>query len=104
PEQPTISHCRTLLLCFQCNKYSIPVLQSSWICLLDISPTYRSYYMHWIDLSIMVLYLVGMLCFGFFFLGKNKGGEDYLVGGREMSSLSIGLSVVATDVGGGFSI
>src|SRR5699024_2477293 len=65
---------------------------------------YRSYYMHWIDLTIMVLYLVGMLCFGFFFLGKNKGGEDYLVGGREMSSLSIGLSVVATDVGGGFSI
>src|SRR5699024_1857227 len=86
------------------NKNSNPWVQYSRVFLLDISPTYRSYYMHWIDLTIMVLYLVGMLCFGFFFLGKNKGGEDYLVGGREMSILSIGLSVVATDVGGGFSI
>jgi len=30
--------------------------------------------------------------------------DDYYVGGRSMSSLHIGLSVVATDVGGGFSI
>ena len=35
---------------------------------------------------------------------KNKSQEDYYVGSRKMSSLHIGLSVVATDVGGGFSI
>ncbi len=45
-----------------------------------------------------------MLGVGFFFLKKNKNTEDYYVGGRQMSSLHIGLSVVATDVGGGFSI
>lgn len=45
-----------------------------------------------------------MLGVGFYFLSKNKDIEDYYVGGRKMSSLHIGLSVVATDVGGGFSI
>ncbi len=35
---------------------------------------------------------------------KNKTTDDYYVGGRKLNSLHIGLSVVATDVGGGFSI
>lgn len=60
--------------------------------------------MHWIDLTIMGIYMASMLGFGLFFLQKNEGADDYYVGGREMSSLHIGLSVVATDVGGGFSI
>ncbi|WP_142715388.1 sodium:solute symporter family protein [Fodinibius sediminis] len=60
--------------------------------------------MHWIDLTIFVCYMLAMLGFGFFFLNRNEGAEDYYVGGRNMSSLHIGLSVVATDVGGGFSI
>src|SRR6056297_1234333 len=60
--------------------------------------------MHPIDLSIFVFYILGMLAFGYFFFKRNKGGDDYYVGGRNMNSLHIGLSVVATDVGGGFSI
>lgn len=48
--------------------------------------------------------MIGMLGFGVFFLQRNEGADDYYVGGRNMSSLHIGLSVVATDVGGGFSI
>lgn len=60
--------------------------------------------MHPIDLSIFVLYIIGLLAFGYYFYQKNKGGDDYYVGGRKMNSLHIGLSVVATDVGGGFSI
>lgn len=60
--------------------------------------------MHWIDLTIFVVYLIFMLGVGFFFLRKNKNTDDYFVGGRKMNSLHIGLSVVATDVGGGFSI
>lgn len=60
--------------------------------------------MHWIDLSIFILYMLGMLGFGFYFLKRNEGADDYYVGGRNMSSLHVGLSVVATDVGGGFSI
>ncbi|MFO7756279.1 MAG: sodium:solute symporter family protein [Bacteroidales bacterium] len=60
--------------------------------------------MHWIDLSIFGLYLIAVLGVGFYFLKRNKTTDDYYVGGRGMSSLHIGLSVVATDVGGGFSI
>lgn len=60
--------------------------------------------MHPIDLSIFVIYMIGLLAFGYFFFTRNKGGDDYYVGGRNMNSFHIGLSVVATDVGGGFSI
>lgn len=45
-----------------------------------------------------------MLGVGFFFMRKNKTTDDYYVGGRNLGSLHVGLSVVATDVGGGFSI
>lgn len=60
--------------------------------------------MHFLDLSIFILYMIVMLGVGFFFLRKNEGADDYYVGGRNMSSLHVGMSVVATDVGGGFSI
>lgn len=59
---------------------------------------------HWIDLTIFVVYLAAMMGVGFYFLRKNKSQDDYYVGGRSMSAGHIGLSVVATDVGGGFSI
>ncbi len=60
--------------------------------------------MHPIDLSIFLLYMVIMLGIGFYFLRRNKGADDYYVGGRGMGSVHVGMSVVATDVGGGFSI
>ena len=60
--------------------------------------------MHPIDLLIFGLYFIVMLGIGFYFFRKNKDSEDYYVGGRQMGEWHIGLSVVATDVGGGFSI
>lgn len=60
--------------------------------------------MHIVDIIIFIVYMIIMLGVGFFFLRTNKGADDYYVGGRNMSSLHVGLSVVATDVGGGFSI
>ncbi|WP_346855454.1 sodium:solute symporter family protein [uncultured Draconibacterium sp.] len=60
--------------------------------------------MSWIDGTIFGIYLVAMLGVGFYFMKKNKSTDDYYVGGRSLTSLHIGLSVVATDVGGGFSI
>jgi SSS family solute:Na+ symporter len=48
--------------------------------------------------------MLAMLGVGVYFLQKNKDEDDYYVGGRNMSKWHIGLSVVATDVGGGFSI
>jgi SSS family solute:Na+ symporter len=60
--------------------------------------------MHWIDYLIFGIYLLAMLGIGFYFMFKNQSADDYFVGGRKMGSFHIGLSVVATDVGGGFSI
>ncbi|MBU1534154.1 sodium:solute symporter family protein [Myxococcota bacterium] len=60
--------------------------------------------MHLIDYAIFGTYLMAMLGIGFYFLNKNNTTEDYFVGSRSMSSTHIGLSIVATDVGGGFSI
>lgn len=60
--------------------------------------------MHIIDISIFIIYMFSMLGVGIYFMKRNKSQEDYYVGGREMTSFHIGLSVVATDVGGGFSI
>jgi SSS family solute:Na+ symporter len=57
-----------------------------------------------IDASIFALYLIAMLSVGVFFLRRNEDHHDYYVGGRSMGSFHVGLSVVATDVGGGFSI
>jgi len=60
--------------------------------------------MHPVDLLILALYIIGMLGMGAWFMRRNRGTDDYYVGGRQMGSLHVGLSVVATDVGGGFSI
>ena len=60
--------------------------------------------MHWIDATLLVVYLIAMLGVGLWFLRRNSDQDDYYVGGRGMGSTHIGMSVVATDVGGGFSI
>ncbi|HCM76839.1 MAG TPA: sodium:solute symporter [Cytophagales bacterium] len=60
--------------------------------------------MHWLDYLIFALYFLGVLGVGIYFFFKNETHEDYFVGGRSISSFHVGLSIVATDVGGGFSI
>ena len=60
--------------------------------------------MHNFDIFIFVFYMLVMVGIGIYFNRKNTGHDDYYAGGRGMGSGHIGLSVVATDVGGGFSI
>lgn len=60
--------------------------------------------MHLIDYIIFAIYMAGVLGIGFYYFKKNKDADDYYVAGRNISAWHIGLSVVATDVGGGFSI
>lgn len=57
-----------------------------------------------VDLTVFVLYFLVVLGIGVFFYFRNKGAEEYYIGGRKMGYSHVGLSVVATDVGGGFSI
>lgn len=60
--------------------------------------------MQFIDIIILIAYMLGMLGVGYYFHLKGSSQEDYYVGGRSIGKWHIGLSVVATDVGGGFSI
>jgi len=60
--------------------------------------------MTWIDYIIFALYFLGVLGIGLYFFRKNESREDYYVGGRRISASHVGMSIVATDVGGGFSI
>lgn len=60
--------------------------------------------MHLVDFIIIFVYIAAMLMVGLWFHRKNQSSEDYYVGGRKMTRWHLGLSVVATDVGGGFSI
>ncbi|MBD3373400.1 sodium:solute symporter family protein [candidate division KSB1 bacterium] len=57
-----------------------------------------------VDFVIFFIYLLLVVMVGVYFFRKNTDREDYYVGGRSIKSHHIGLSIVATDVGGGFSI
>jgi len=56
------------------------------------------------DILIIIVYMILMLGVGFYFYRKNDSAEDYYISSRSMGPFHVGLSVVATDVGGGFSI
>ncbi|MDK2970942.1 MAG: solute:Na+ symporter, family [Candidatus Sumerlaeota bacterium] len=60
--------------------------------------------MEFIDYAIFGIYMAVVLGIGFYFFLKNESGEDYYVGGRSIPAHHVGVSIVATDVGGGFSI
>jgi solute:Na+ symporter, SSS family len=57
-----------------------------------------------IDYIIFALYMIGVLSVGIYHFRRNKDAEDYYVGSRSIKAHHVGLSIVATDVGGGFSI
>lgn len=57
-----------------------------------------------IDFVIIAVYLIVVFAVGLYFYKKNVDKDDYYVGGRSLSPWHVGISVVATDVGGGFSI
>ncbi len=56
------------------------------------------------DYIVFAMYLGGVLAMGVYHHTRNETAEDYYVGGRRLGAGHIGLSIVATDVGGGFSI
>lgn len=57
-----------------------------------------------IDYFIFGGYFLAVIYVGYYFNKKNKSLSDYYVGSRNISASHIGMSIVATDVGGGFSI
>lgn len=57
-----------------------------------------------LDYIIFGIYMLAVLGVGVFHFFRNKSSEDYYVGSRSVKAHHVGLSIVATDVGGGFSI
>lgn len=57
-----------------------------------------------LDYLIFGVYMAVILGIGVYHFRRNEGLDDYYVGGRKIGWKHVGLSVVATDVGGGFSI
>ena len=55
--------------------------------------------MHWIDVAIMVLYLVGCAAVGMLARGKSEDAEDYFTAGGGLNSwfqtIIVGLSIAA---------
>ncbi len=57
-----------------------------------------------LDYLIFGLYMCAILGVGYYHFRRNRDEDDYYVGGRRIPPTALGLSIVATDVGGGFSI
>lgn len=49
-----------------------------------------------IDIGVIVLFFVAMIAMGLYFSRKNKGTEEYFVGGRSYGGWIIGISLVGT--------
>ena len=56
----------------------------------------QKYTLHGIDWGVITLYGFGMLLVGVYYSRKTKNTEDYLLGGRKMKPLAVGLSLFAT--------
>lgn len=50
----------------------------------------------WINYGIIALYMLATIGIGFFFNNKNETSENYLLGGRGMNYIAIGLSMMMT--------
>ena len=49
-----------------------------------------------VDWAVIALYALGMLAVGVYYSRRAKNTEEYLLGGRQMNALSLGLSLFAT--------
>jgi solute:Na+ symporter, SSS family len=52
------------------------------------------------DYAVILLYLIGTLAIGVFIGTRTKTGTDFFLAGRQLPWWAIGMSLVATDIGG----
>jgi SSS family solute:Na+ symporter len=55
--------------------------------------------LHWIDLTLVVAYLVAVAAVGMWFSRGMKTGKDLFLGGRSLPWWAVGTSLVVTDIG-----
>ncbi len=54
---------------------------------------------HWVDIGLIFLYLVGISIFGYMFHRKIKNSSDYFLAGKSLSWWVIGMSIIGTNIG-----
>lgn len=61
----------------------------------DVRMTYTAHFgvLNW---TVLIVYLVGMLALGFYFMQRQKGGEDFFKGGGRIPWWAAGISIFAT--------
>ena len=53
--------------------------------------------LHWIDISIIVLFISGLIGFGWFQSRLNSSTQDYFLGGKNLPWIVAMFSIVATE-------
>ncbi|MDO4230189.1 MAG: sodium/solute symporter, partial [Capnocytophaga sp.] len=70
-----------------------PGIRSPFITKLSI--TNESHF-GWINYTVLVIYFIGMLFIGFFFMKNNKNTDDYFKGSGRLPWWAVGISIFAT--------
>ena len=53
---------------------------------------------NFINLSVVIVFLLGMAGMGIYFLKRNNSTEEYFLGGRKIPGWALGLSMVGTSI------
>jgi solute:Na+ symporter, SSS family len=61
--------------------------------------SFESTNVHWIDISLIFAYLIGISAFGYYFHKKIKTSSDYFLAGRSLPWWVIAMSIVGTNIG-----
>ncbi|MCX7677654.1 MAG: sodium/solute symporter [Spirochaetes bacterium] len=54
---------------------------------------------HWFDISLIFIYLIGISIFGYFFHRRIKNSSDYFLAGKTLPWWIIGMSIIGTNIG-----
>lgn len=54
---------------------------------------------HWLDLTLIVAYLLGLVIFGIYISRGVKSGTDYFLAGKSLPFWVIGMSIIGTNIG-----
>ena len=75
------------------NGEEKPGVRSSAV--TDVEMTYTAHF-GWLNWLVLILYLVGMIGLGVYFMRRQKGGEDFFKGGGRIPWWAAGISIFAT--------
>jgi len=64
----------------------------------------RTAKMEWLNVAVIIVYLVAMITFGFWGLRRTKDVADYLVAGRKLGPIFFSATLVTVVIGGASTV